>query len=477
MQKKQNVYSKLFSNTIIFAIGSFSSKILVLILLPLYTRALSKAEYGTVDLIVQLENLLLPLVTLSIAEGIIRFGLDKDYPKKKVFSTGIVVIVGGIAVFTVFAPLIARTDYVKGYGTLFYIYMITASFKLVCAEFVRSKGLVKLYAVNGLITTASMIGFNVLFLIGLKWGISGYLLAIILSDAISIVFLFFTASLYKYFSFSSLDKGIAKEMLKYSIPLIPATIMWWVTNVSDRFLVKYFMGPDANGLYSVAYKIPTIITSVYAMFNSAWNMSAITEHHNKDSKKFYKNVFDANSSVLYVLAGGIILFIVPLTKLFIGPEFQDAYLYSPILVVATIFTCMCSFLSSIYAATKKTVNSFITSLMGAVANIVLNLILIPRMGLDGASLATLISYYAVFVFRMIDIQRVYSFKYLPGKIILNFTLLMGMMASVIFINKYIMYIPLVILFAFVFLINFPALCKAASKVLPDKIKRHISFLN
>ena len=77
--QSQNSYKKLFSNTIIFAIGSFSSKILVFLLLPIYTTVLSKSEYGTVDLIVQIANFMLPIATLSIAESIIRFGLDKKY--------------------------------------------------------------------------------------------------------------------------------------------------------------------------------------------------------------------------------------------------------------------------------------------------------------------------------------------------------------------------------------------------------------
>jgi len=73
--KNQNIYSKLFSNTIIFAIGSFSSKILVILLLPLYTNALEPSQFSSVDLIIQIANLMLPIATLSIAESIIRFGL------------------------------------------------------------------------------------------------------------------------------------------------------------------------------------------------------------------------------------------------------------------------------------------------------------------------------------------------------------------------------------------------------------------
>lgn len=476
MQKsKQNVYSKLFSNTIIFAIGSFSSKILVFLMIGLYTRALSKAEYGSVDLITQLENLILPIVTLSISEAVIRFGLDKAYRKKNVFSTAAIVAIGGIAVFTVFMPLVLKIKYVQGFEDLFYIYLITASIKLVFSEFVRSRELVKLYAFNGLLTTATMIALNIIFLINLKLGISGYLSAIILSDLISSVFLFFVAKIYNYFSFKSFDKDIAKGMLKYAIPLIPTTIMWWITSVSDRFLVEHYLGADANGLYTVAYKIPTIITTIYTMFNQAWNMSAITEHENKGRSRFYKNVFDINTSVLYVLAAGILLFLIPLIQILIGPSFYNSYLYSPILVVTTVFTCMCQFLGGIYIAAKKTVHSFVTSAFAGGINIILNIILIPRIGINGASLATLISYMAVFIFRLFDIQKISKFEFLPGKIIINTVFLGAMMLSIIYI-KNLVFIPLIILFTIVFLLNFIPLKKAAKKVLPQKIISHIPFL-
>lgn len=476
MQKnKQNVYSKLFSNTIIFAIGSFSSKLLGFLMIGLYTRALTTAQFGTVDLIMQIENLMLPIVTLSISQAVIRFGLDKAYKNKNVFTTAAIITIGGITVFTVFMPLLVKISYVHGFENLFYIYMITASVKLVFSEFVRSRGLVKLYAFNGLLTTVTMIILNIIFLVNLELGIAGYIAAIILSDLTSSVFLFFVASIYKYFSFKYFDKNVAKSMLKYSIPLIPATIMWWITSVSDRFLVKHYLGADANGIYTAAYKIPTIITTIYAMFNQAWNMSVITENENKGKSKFYKNVFNANTSFLYVIAAGILLIMIPLIKVLIGPDFYDAYLYSPILVVSTVFACMCQFLGGVYVASKKTVHTLITSMLAGGSNILLNILLIPRIGINGASIATLVSYMIVFVVRLIDTQKICKFKFLPGKIIINIVFLCGMMLSVIYIKKYV-FIPLILLFTIIVLLNYIPLKKAAQKILPQKIVSRIPFL-
>ncbi len=473
--ENQNSYKKLFSNTIIFAIGSFSSKLLVFLLLPLYTRALSKGELGSVDLIVQLANLVLPLATLSIAESVIRFGLDRKYNNATVFSTGIVITLAGLAVFTAAVPLFSHTKYVKGFGLLFFGYVLCAGIKLVLSEFVRARGLVKLYAFNGILTTFLMLTLNIIFLLVMKTGIKGYLLAIVLSDLVSIIFLFFIAELYRFLKLRYFSKEIAKQMLAFSVPLIPAAVMWWVTNVSDRFLVQHFMGNDANGIYTIAYKIPTIITTIYAMFNQAWNMSAITESDSKGRARFYKNVFDSNQSVLYVLAAAVMVMLIPLTKILVESSFFISYKYAPILIVATVFTCFTSFLGSIYAAAKKTKHSFFTSLLGAVVNIILNLILIPKFGINGASFATLVSYALVFVIRMIDIKKFAPFKVIPGRILVN-TLLLTIMAYCIVLMNRLVALPLIILFVIILAINYSHLEKAFKKVLPKRILRLIPFI-
>lgn len=474
-EQKSNSYSRLFSNTIIFAIGAFSSKVLVFLLLPLYTRALTQEQYGSVDLIMQIANLLIPVITCSIADAVIRFGLDNSIKKPQIFSTAIIIVIFGATAFLLSMPLFSMISFVKGYGYLLFAYVLIASLKLVLSEFVRARKLVKLYAFNGLVTTVSMIAFNVLFLVVLKVGIIGYLLAIILSDAISILFLSFVAELPKYFRFRFFSKDIAKRMLFFSIPLIPTAIMWWVINVSDRFMINHYMGEAANGLYTISYKIPTIIATVYAIFNQAWNMSAITENNSKNRSRFYSKVFDSNVSVLFVVAAGALLMLIPMMKVLVAPSFFISYLYSPYLIIATVFNCFAAFLSSVYTATKRTSRSLVTSILGAVINISLNLILIPIYGINGASFATMIAYFIVFTVRIIDTRKLIPFRFLPGKIIINTVFLVFMALSLIFIKKYVA-IPLIIGFIFVVLLNLQSLTKAAKAALPNSITRRIPFL-
>ncbi len=478
MAVSKQSYKKLFSNTLIFAIGSFGSKLLVLILVPLYTAALSPEQYGSVDLVAQTANILLPIFTLSVAEAALRFGLDADTLEKRqtVYTTCLAVVCAGLAVMAAIFPLLSLFDYLDGFTVILYIYVWTAALKQLNATYVRSLEKVKLFALGGILTTLAMILLNILFLLVLKWGMIGYLLAIILSDLSSSVFLFFAAGLYKHVNIKRFSLSALRDMLKYCAPLVPTTILWLITSISDRFIITYFHGEAMNGINTVAYKIPTIITTVFTMFSQAWNMSAIQENGSKGREDFYTKVFSFNQSFMYVMAAGILLINRPLTYIWVNPAYHEAMLYSPILTLATVFTCFNVFLGSVYIAEKRTRRSFTTSLAAGIINIILNFALIPRFGIYGAAGATFAAYFTVFFFRLFDTPKLIGFKFSLPKILIN-TLLMTAMAVLNQFSGWWVYVGLAALFAIVLALNFSQLLKIAAFILPKKIKEKLPFLN
>ena len=133
-----NKYWKLISNTLIFAIGTFSSKVLVFLLMPLYTTVLTDAEYGTVDLMVQVGNFLLPLVSCGIVNGIIRFGLDKYYRKRDVFTTGFLTILGGFVLLLILEPILVHVPYLNENTMMIYVFVLMSSMRSLCSQFVHS---------------------------------------------------------------------------------------------------------------------------------------------------------------------------------------------------------------------------------------------------------------------------------------------------------------------------------------------------
>ncbi len=422
-------YKKLVSNTLIFAIGSFGSKILLLFLTRLYTANINPSDNSTKELLELTANFLIPVITFSIAEAIIRYGVDRNYNNRKVFTSACMAELCGVLLLVILSPLLNLLPYTEGYVVLLVIYCITSGFRQIASNFVRAIGRVKLFALDGILATITLFIFNVIFISVLDLGVTGFMLSVILSDFLSGVFLWTVAKLPRYFRFKSLDKRVTRTMLRFSIPLIPSALLWLITGFSDRLFVRYMSGPSglvgetAAGVYGVSSKIPNLISTISTIFFQAWNMSAIEEVGSKDRGHFYKRVFDAYQSFMFIAGAFLIVFVRILSDILIDsstyPEYATAFQYTPILVIAVMMMCYNQFLSSVYTSTQHTTHSFWTALVAAVVNIVLNIVLIHLWGIMGAVVATFASYFICYCIRIIDARRYVYFPVNHAKFIAN----------------------------------------------------------
>ena len=475
-----NKYKSLAMNTIIFAVGSFGSKILVLFLTRLYTSNISPADSSTKELLEITLNFLLPIFTLSISSATMRYGLDKEYDKKQVYTGSFIVCTAGLVSLFIISPLfklISFLNYMDGYLFLLLLYVCASAFRDLNSQFIRAKQMLKLYSFDGILTTLTLFIFNIIFISALNMGVRGFMLASILSDSLSALFLFFAGKAYKYLNIKSFDAELTKIMLKFALPVIPTTIMWTITGFSDRLFIRYMhsdtvvLGEAAAGIYGYASKVPNLILMVSTIFYQAWNMSAITENNSEDKSDFYKTVYNAYQAMLYSATAYLIAFVKPITAIFVDSgnysEYGDVYLYTPILAISVLLISLNQFLSSIYTATCHTKNSAWTSLSACVANIVLNMILIPKMGIQGAAIATLISYLVCYILRIIDTRRIIYFKVNHIDFILNMFVLLVMSYAIIAQPKLkIFYLLCGLIFATAY--NFQPIIMTVKKLL----KRH-----
>lgn len=409
-------YKKLASNTLIFAIGTFSSKVLSFLLMPFVTRMMGTGDYGSADLVQQTVNVLIPIVTLQVNSAALRFSLDKAKDKSDVFTVGVRTTLAGFAVFLLFCypiSLITINDFNLGeYILLIILFVLVSSFRQLCQQFVRGSGYVKLFAVDGIISTATTLAFTILFLGPFKWGVTGYIMAIIASDACSVIFFALTAKLHRYIKPRLLEKTITGQMLKYCVPLIPTVILWWIINVSDRYMITYFVGSSANGLYTAASKIPNFVILFSQIFIDAWQLSAVDEQENKEARAhFFTKVFRVYSGGVFAVASGLILLCQLITKILVSDAFYDSWQYVPILIIATTYSCIVNFLASVYMAEKKSVMSLLTASSGAITNIVLNFLFIPVMGANGAAVATVCAFLVVFITRGANTRKYIKINY------------------------------------------------------------------
>lgn len=472
-----NKYKKLAVNTVIFAIGSFSSKIFSLLLNNLYTRHISPAGFYTKTLIETMALFLLPVFTFSLAEAVVRYGLDKDYDKKQVFTTASMMSLGGLAAMLAAVPLLQFIPFLRplrGYTLLLGIYVCTSAVRALCSQFVRARGMVKLFSLDGILTTFTLFIFNLVFISGLGLGVRGFMISTILSDACSAVFLTLAAGLRRFFVFSSFSRTLGRKMMRFSLPLIPTAVMWTFTGFSDQIFIgnlrssRVSLGEDAAGIYSAASKIPNLISMISTIFFQAWNMSAITENSSRDRDIFYEKVYSAYEAILFVSAAGLMLLVKPISAILINygtfPEYSRAYLYTPLLIAAAVYTCLDLFLSSIYTATQHTKNAFYTILVVCIANIILNICLIPEWGIQGAALATFLSYLLCFWIRMIDARYYVPFAFSVSRNALNTAMLLGMCAVGVFRPALDM-LWLTVLAAGICVLNYSALMTTVKKLL------------
>ncbi|MBP5236848.1 MAG: polysaccharide biosynthesis C-terminal domain-containing protein [Clostridia bacterium] len=437
-------YKKLVSNTVILGAGTFGSKLLVFFLMPLYTRYLSTAQYSDADLITQTANLLLPLVSIGICEAVFRFTLDRDYSRKDVFTSGFLVIVAGGSLLLALSPLLSLISYFGNYTWLIDLYVISSCLHSLCAQFVRAEGRSMLFSGQGILGTVFTIVLNILFLVVFGMGVTGYVLSVVIADFLTTLILLLPFKVCRNFSFKSVRKETLASMLKFSIPLIPTTVFWWITNVADRYMVKSMISSEVNGLYAAAYRIPSLMILLSGIFIEAWQFSALTERESPDAVNFFGVVFESFQGVMF-MAATVLISLSRLIPLFLfAPEYYETWRYMPILLGATVFSSLVTFMGSVYLVNKKSILSFITALIGAVVNVVLNLVLIPTpLGANGAALATFASYFIVFVIRAINSRGHIPFDLHTVKLTLN-TIIIGIQtAFLLFENQYWIYVQII----------------------------------
>lgn len=464
-------YRELAKNTWLIAIGNFSSKILMLLLIPLYTSFLTTSEYGVYDLVYTTVQLLFPVLTVGITESIMVFLLKGKTSSKDVFSTNIkFIFIANI----VFGLLVALNVVFGIFGEITdYSFLIIVFYLLYClnscfVQFAKGVDEVRKMAIAGVIGTAITLLCNILFLAVFGMGLYGYFLANVLGLLVPTVYLFVSLNLWKYFTLKNNYKAM-KQMALFSIPLVVNMLAWWVNNMADRYIITGLYGTGENGLLSVAYKIPSILTAVSAIFIQAWQISAIKE--SKDSNQtnaFYSKTFFAFSGVLCVLTGILIV----LSKVFAGVLFNNdffgAWVLVPFLLMSSLFNQLSGYIGAILAADEKTKAIARSAIVGITANIVLDIALAKLLGPIGITIATMIASVIIYIMRRMYSGRVISSRKTPSMVI-SWIILIAMSACMSYLDN-----PIVTSVLFVIVI---VIYKDIYKYCYETIKRKIKYEN
>ncbi len=420
-------YGYLISNMAVFTVSNFVTKILVFLLVPLYTSVLTEAEYGVADVMQTTLLLTVPILSVNIGEAALRFGLSGEDQggilriglKYVIRAVSIVFVAGGVAIALLKGNAFGMGSALSKQGSIPLDSCIAVFIVLFAADSIYEFMLLycqgcertKIMMAGSIACTCLVIASNLLLLLVFKLGLKGYLLSQIISFGLSALLMFVSLGGAGRLKASKEDiKALEKTMTGYGRNMQLYAASSWANNAVDRYFILFMLGSAANGLYGVAYKIPAILTTFQRIFAQAFQMSAVKEYEGEEGSAFFSSLFKVYNALMVILCAWLIYFLKPLAAFLFRKGFFEAWRLVPPLLISVIFGALEGFLGSICLAFKDGKSMGRATLTGAVVNIVLNAVLILRFGALGAAAATCASYFVMFVL---------AYRYATGHIALN----------------------------------------------------------
>ena len=409
----ENKYRYLSKNVVLFTISNIGSKIITFLLVPLYTSYLSTQEYGVIDFVGTLVSITLPVFTCCLESAILRFSLDENNKKDEVISSAVPIWLRAVIFSLLFCLVIFLLDVFNEYENIlgfYFIMFLCSGLKENLTSIYRGIDRVEVMVETSIISSVTVCLLNIIFLTIFHMGMSGYILALIVSSIICIIWGSYRVRIISYIKISKINKKLCREIQNYGGPMIFNQIGWWLNNSLDKYIVIYFLGMSQNGIYSIAYKIPTILSILSTIFSNAWSLSVIKEYDSNDAGEFATRMYKLYNALLVLCCSALLVVNVPIAKFLFANEFFAAWEISGILVVSVIFNGLSGFLGSFFAAAKDTKSYAISTITGGIINVIVSFCLVQIIGIKGVAIGTLISYVFIWVIRYRKCRKYITLK-------------------------------------------------------------------
>ena len=403
----------LFKNTLILAFGTIMPKFSSLITLPIITANLSKSDYGIYDLINTLAIFFLPLATLKIETAAFRYLIEvrDDDKEKKLIISNILAFIIGVSSIALLIPFIALKNISPSIRILICIFFFVDTLISATRQVARGLSKNKIYSNSAVINSLLNLALVIVFISWKNCGLKGILIASIIPLVVSLLYLIIACDMVKYVDFKLINKGKLRELINYSLPMVPNSMSSWIMNLSDRLVVTWILGVEVNAIYAISNKLPSLFTMMQGTFSLAWQENASISNNDKDVNEYYNNMFESMFSILCGVMAILIATTPIIFKILVHGNYYNAYNQIPILYMSVFFASIASFFAGIYIAQKDTKSVGVSTSIAAIVNLVVNLSLIWSIKLYAASISTLVSYIVLTIYRMYDIRKLQKFKY------------------------------------------------------------------
>lgn len=405
---KSRQFRDLFKNIGLLTLGNFTTKLLSFFLVPLYTSVLTTSEYGIYDIIHTTIILLVPVLTIDIQEAVVRFSISKEAGEDEILITGLrfaaisILIILGITIINSQFRLVKMLE---DYSVYFFLLFSFTALSQVLSSFARGMDKVKDYTIASVISSTISILLNVWLLAFAGKGLEGYFISFIAGYIFLCVYLVISLKIHKYINRGKIKKELQHNMIRYSAPLVLNAIGWWLNSASDRYVVSWICGLAVNGIYSVGYKIPSILNIFSTIFNEAWILSAVKDFDPNDKDGFFVKTYNIYQFLMIVVCSGLIVFTRLIALILFKKDFYNAWIYIPLLNISMLFGALSGVIGGAFSAVKDSKIYSVSTLAGAVINIVFDILLVMKIGAIGAAIATMISYITVWVIRLICVKK------------------------------------------------------------------------
>lgn len=405
--KPKSRYRYLAGNIALFSVSNFVSKILVFLLVPLYTDVLTTSEYGIADIMQVTLLLLVPALTLNMGEAALRFGIEESERRGSILRIGLSYVLRADAAVVglgIISFAFVNIE-IKRYILMFVVLFAANSLYEYLVLYFQGCEAVPVVVIGSITSTLTMIVSNIIFLLVIRIGLNGYILSQIIAYALASLVMLLIGKNAGIVRHLREDEDLRRQMLTYSTPLIAYSTGSWINNAADRYIVLVLCGVAVNGVYGVAYKIPAILMVFQRIFAQAWQMSATKSYKDESSDEFFTQMYRTYNCVMVIGCALLILFVNPIASFLFRKDFYEAWIYVPPLLISVIFGALTGFLGSICLAHKDSKSMGAATSIGAVANVAMNFAFIPYFGAMGAAVATAVSYAIMCAFAYKFVRR------------------------------------------------------------------------
>lgn len=419
---EQSRAKKFVTDVGIYTLSSFGSRIMTFLMVPVYTFFVNQpSDFGYYDMCMVICSLLHPIASLRLTDGAIRFLVDTNennhYKRKQVVSSLYGILIQSLSVWLAIAIVLRMILGAVPYMWHSLAFLLSNALLAVSVQIARGLGRNKFFAAIGLITTFLIVVFTIICLAILKMGIEGIFISNILARVCALIITEWRIGAFRRFFSLKVDvKTISHDILKFSVPLIPTALCWWLISANGRFFINHYMGLEFNGIYAVAMRFASIFDSVSYIFGTAWQETAIRQYGKPDSEQFFSKILSAYIVLLSaILVIGAFVFKL-LYPIIVAKSYHDSVNYIFLLGLSAAIFAIASFLELGYQCAKETHRTVLPILAMGVINVLMNMILVRFWGVYGICIASCVSYAFLMIYRWFDTKRYFKLRVLPTAI-------------------------------------------------------------